>query len=45
MNVKANLVILGCGEEKYSVYLRAKQERAAHAQKTQTPQWLSGKGF
>ena len=44
---KANLLTLGCGEGKYSIYLQGnkKGEQAAHAQKTWTPQWLSGKGF
>lgn len=41
------LLTPGCGEEKYSVHCRAEQEwgRAAHAQKSKTPWWHSGKGF
>ena len=44
---KANLLKPGCGKEKYSIYLQGTKqgEQAASAQKTQTPQWLSGKGF
>ena len=44
---KANLLTPGCGEGKYSIYLQgAKQgEWAAHARKTWTPPWLSGKRF
>ena len=43
---KANPLILGCGEGKCSVYCRTKQgEGAAHAQKTQTLWWISGKDF
>ena len=48
---KANLLTLACGEGKYSVYCVAPQhgaeqgEQVARAQKTQTPQRLSGKSF
>lgn len=43
---EANLLIPGCGEEKFSVYCRApKGVQVADAQKPQTPRWLSGKTF
>lgn len=45
-HIKADLLTLGCSEGKYSIHCRAKQgDPAVHAQKTQTPHWLSGKGF
>ena len=44
---KANLLTPGCGEAKYSIYLQGIEqgEQAVHAQKIQTPWWLSGKGY
>ena len=48
MSSKANLLILGCGEGKYSIYCRALSKengQSANVQKTQNPHWLSGKDF
>lgn len=43
---KAYLLRGDCGEGKYSIYRSAQPgEWAADAQKTQTPQWFSGKCF
>ena len=42
---KANLLTLGCGEGKHSVYCRApsKESRAASAQKVHSPDGFQGK--
>ena len=43
---KANLFTLGCGEGHYSVCCWANQGKLMiYAQKTETSQWLLGKGF
>ena len=44
---KVNLLTAGFGEDKYSVYCRmsSKKDEQLTLKKTQTPCWISGKGF